>query len=384
MSVIHKKHVLATSCYDLARERVAYVFDRFDHVAVAFSGGKDSTACLNLTLERARELGRLPLDVYFFDEEAIPPETVAYVERVRQIPDVALRWYCVPIEHRNACSASSPYWYPWAPEDRHKWVRELPEGAITDFPGFKRSAIRELMPAMFSGAQGTLGHVMGIRAAESLSRYGAIAMKTGFTAFLSPAGVAYGRNAYPIYDWNLEDVWQAPNLFGWDYNRAYDVMEQCGVARPNQRCAPSYGEQSLRRLYTFKLCWPELWTKMIDRVPGAATGARYGNTELYGIGVSDEDLPAGLTWREWTVETLKLLPPENRREAAGAIRVAISIHRARGGATRPIPDAVQDPVTGFSWKLLYIPAKVGGNKFGRIQQRITNAAIKVRRRNGIG
>src|SRR5678815_1203785 len=105
------------SCYDLTRERLAYVFDRFDRVAIGFSGGKDSTVCLNLSLEAAREAGKLPLLVYTFDEEAIPPETVEYLARVSENPEIEFRWYCLPIEHRNACSTTSPHWYPWAPED---------------------------------------------------------------------------------------------------------------------------------------------------------------------------------------------------------------------------------------------------------------------------
>jgi predicted phosphoadenosine phosphosulfate sulfurtransferase len=40
--------------YTLALERSAYTFEHFDHVAVSFSGGKDSTAVLNVALEVAR------------------------------------------------------------------------------------------------------------------------------------------------------------------------------------------------------------------------------------------------------------------------------------------------------------------------------------------
>ena len=73
---ILKKQTTDTDVHTAAVARFHDLFDRFDKVAVSFSGGKDSTACLNVALEVARERGRLPLDVYFFDEEAIHPETI--------------------------------------------------------------------------------------------------------------------------------------------------------------------------------------------------------------------------------------------------------------------------------------------------------------------
>ena len=79
---ILKKEVVNKSVLDLAYERLNNVFDQFDTVSVSFSGGKDSTICLNLTLEVARQRNRLPLDVVHWDEEAIPYQTEEYVRRV--------------------------------------------------------------------------------------------------------------------------------------------------------------------------------------------------------------------------------------------------------------------------------------------------------------
>ena len=50
---ILKKQKVDKSVLDLAYERLNSVFDHFDTVSVSFSGGKDSTVCLNLTLEVA-------------------------------------------------------------------------------------------------------------------------------------------------------------------------------------------------------------------------------------------------------------------------------------------------------------------------------------------
>ena len=51
---IAKKLTVDVDVLTLARARVIRAFERFDTVAVSFSGGKDSTACLNLVLEEAK------------------------------------------------------------------------------------------------------------------------------------------------------------------------------------------------------------------------------------------------------------------------------------------------------------------------------------------
>ena len=131
MGKILKKEEVDKSVLDLAYERINNAYDQFDTIVVSFSGGKDSTACLNLTLDVAKKRKRLPLEVIFFDEEAIPYETEDYCRRVSKDPNINFKWLCVPVVHRNACSRAEPYWFPWAPEAKDLWVRPLPPEAIT-------------------------------------------------------------------------------------------------------------------------------------------------------------------------------------------------------------------------------------------------------------
>jgi len=381
-----KKEQVEESCYDLSVARMRKCFERYDKVVVSFSGGKDSTACLQIALDVAREQERLPLEVISFDEEAIPPDTVDYMQRVADMPEVDFRWYCVPIQHRNACSEKQPYWYPWHPDDKEKWVRDLPATAITEIPGFKHGmGIPECIPLIYGPEHGTVAMVLGIRCQESMTRYRSIAAKPAHIkddAFLTSHPTSkHIVKACPIYDWNTEDVWRAPSVMGWDYNTAYDALERAGVTRHLQRCAPPFGEQPIRGLSNFKVCWPELWGKMVDRVPGAATAARYANTHLYACGISDEDLPSGHTWRSYTFDLAKRLSGESKKEVCEAVEQLIKAHQKL--SKDPIPDEKPHDRTGYCWKDICVVARVGGNKFGRQTQKINKKAILHRIKMGV-
>jgi predicted phosphoadenosine phosphosulfate sulfurtransferase len=382
MPKANKKQHTDQDCFSMAMSRMEYIFDTYDQVAVSFSGGKDSTACLNLALQVATDKKKLPLTVFTFDEEAIPPETVDYMQRVSERDDVRFLWYCLPIEHRNACSSKEPYWYCWAPEARDKWVRELPPTAITEPLTAKRCGIPDQIGKIFDPKKGMVANIMGIRTQESMTRFRHIATKKGDRAYIMPPSTfKHVSNVYPIYDWDAEDVWLAPHLKGWDYNRAYEIMSLVGIPITQQRCCPPYGEQPIRGLWKFRQCWPDLWAKMTERVHGAATAARYANTDLYGCAIKDDDLPEGSTWRELTFATIDKLEARSKAEVADAIKSCISIHRKR--SRQPIPDDEPDPQSGFCWKTLYLAAKVGGNKFGRQSQKMSTKALLERQKRGI-
>ncbi len=65
---------------------------------------------LELALHVARELGRLPLAVWMFDDEIIDPDTTAHAASVTERPEVAFRRYCLPIRH-TLRSQRRTHWY---------------------------------------------------------------------------------------------------------------------------------------------------------------------------------------------------------------------------------------------------------------------------------
>ena len=386
MGKILKKENLDKTVLDLAYERLNNAFDQFDTISVSFSGGKDSTACLNLTLEVAKERNRLPLDVVFIDEEAIPYETEHYCRRVSKHPDINFRWYCIPVVHRNACSRKQPYWYTWSPEEKNKWVRPLPPEAITkvDYYNSDVPSARLTIPFMFPmlypvEKYGRTGVVMGIRADESLTRYRAVSQRVHENYIIQPKETMpveeairnkvdltkfpvrskrqknISNNAgnywkvYPVYDWSTQDIWTAPNELGWDYNISYDIMEKCGITHSAQRCAPPYGEEPLEGLWMYHECFPDIWDKMSTRVMGANTAARHALTVLYSNRKNPEK-PDGMEWIDYLSYWIRKFPPKEQLHIQNRINDLIAQHNKK--TPDPIVKKTPHPITGICWEYL--------------------------------
>lgn len=379
--MVLKKREVEQDVWTASLERVESLYRRFDRVAVSFSGGKDSTVALQVALEVARARNALPLEVYFFDEEAIHPETIEYVQRVAGREDVLLSWYTLQVKHRNACSRREPWWYCWDDDKRDLWCRPMPEGSIHDTDWFQKGmTMPNCVPFLYPANYGRVVHIRGLRAAESLSRYRSVTsrerdnwMSGPYRTYWSPTHKQWelgkGGNDYfasPVYDWSTLDVWTAPRMFGWDYNRAYDVMSKAGIAPHDQRVCPPYGEEPLRGLYQYAACWPELWDNMVRRVHGAATAARYARTTLYGYG--DLKPPEGLSWQDWFWSQLAMYAPADRKEVAARVARAVQWHRNRTG--RAVPQETPDPATGMCWAEL-VHMAIRGDIKGRTLQNIS-------------
>ena len=356
-----RKQAVEQDVWELALERMRTTYEMSDEVIVSFSGGKDSTVCLHAALEVAKELNRLPLKVVFYDEEAIPPETIDYVARVAARPDVDFHWYCLPVKHRNACSRKHPYWHPWAPEDEAKWCRPLPPTAITTVPGFNRGTIPE-SNWMLCDPRKVTGMILGMAARESLRRYMAVTHRS-YNNFISyDSKSSQVLMSKPIYDWSGEDVWTAPKRFGWDFNHSYDTMTKAGVSRYHQRVCPPYGEEPVQRLWTYAQCWPELWEKMCARVPGAATAARYSRSPLYGCqGLEGWDSLKDP--QEMIQSAINKWPEDLRPKIASRIEREIRNHYSKTDDTISLEDIPNENFdTGVTWKYLYMLAIRGDFK----------------------
>jgi len=217
--------------------------------------------------------------------------------------------------------------------------------------------------------------VMGIRGQESMIRQRAVSVKKeeNYLIHFTDGTLNKGNvwKIYPIYDWQTEDVWTAPNLFGWDYNHAYDVMEANGLSHAQQRCSPAYGEEPMQGFYRFKSCFPEVWDKMSMRVPGANTAFLYARSELYGFGDFARK-PDNVTWEEHILHYVQKFSLHEQSLVAKNVRTVIREHY--GKTSDPILVEIDHPVSGISWKRILNIAMRGDFKRRRTKNMITHAA----------
>ena len=99
MKVYQDKNV-----FEAAKERIKIAFTDFEKVYISFSNGKDSGVMLNLAIDVARELDKLPVHVLYIDMEAQYKHAIEYTERMFNRDEVVGYWVCLPIHLRNAVS----------------------------------------------------------------------------------------------------------------------------------------------------------------------------------------------------------------------------------------------------------------------------------------
>lgn len=341
------KRPLGIDVLTAARQRVAAVFDRFDRVCVSFSAGKDSTVLLHLTAEEARRRGRR-IAVLFIDLEAQYAHTITHAERCfADYADVAdPYWIALPLNLRNAVSQFEPQWLCWDPERRDDWVRTPPALAITDeqhFPFFRRGMeFEEFVPAYnhWVAAGQLTACLVGIRTQESLNRWRTIAggRKSRFQDWSWTTWTGGGvYNAYPIYDWQTEDVWTYHARTGTPYNHLYDLMHAAGLTIHQQRICQPYGDDQRRGLWLFHLLEPQTWARVVARVSGANQGALYVQERGNILGNIKVTKPPGHTWQSFATMLLDSMPGPTAEHYRN--KIAVFLHWYEGaGYARGIPD----------------------------------------------
>lgn len=340
-----------------ARQRIHRLFDDFDNVLVAFSGGKDSGVCLNLAYEVAQERGDTSrLAFYYEDYEANYKATHEYVGRVfDSLHGVEKKyWLCLPISAANSASMYQTRWIPWNPDEQDLWVRPMPthESVISidnaPFPfevGTSGFDLRVQFSQWFGATHGKTAVIVGLRADESLTRRAIITsqhrsqMHQGLT--WTKKVDEYTMNAYPIYDWGVKDIWVANGRFGWDYNTIYDLYAQAGMSIHQMRVASPFHHSGQATLKLYRSIDPDSWGKMVARVNGANFAAMYGGTAA--MGWRSITKPKHFTWEEYARFLITTLPEATRERLVHHLQRLETEWREKGYGRNPrVIEALQE------------------------------------------
>lgn len=340
------KAYLDISVYDAFVERMDYIFSEFENIYVSFSGGKDSGVLYQLVIKYMHE-NKIDRKIGLFhqDFEAQYTETTKFVDRIfSSAPDFVERfWCCLPMGSKTSLSNYELYWYPWDPDKRDIWVRDMPDHPYIinmdnnplDF--YKHKMLQEDLYKQFGrwykdrcGGGKTIG-LVGTRATESLNRYSGIINKRH--GYKDKAWITYGHkdvwSASPIYDWVTEDIWVATGKFGLDYNKLYDLFYKAGVSIHEMRVASPFNEWAAQSLNMYRVIEPAVWAKLVGRVQGANFGAIYGNTKA--LGYRQVTLPNGHTWESYTRFLLSTLPREIRENYEEKFKFSANYWKKTGG-----------------------------------------------------
>lgn len=336
---------------EAAFERLERVFNEFDNVYFSISGGKDSSVMVQLAAIVARRMSK-QFSVLYIDLEAQYAATIDHIEElVESTSDVVDRfyWVCLPLSLRNAVSVIQPKWICWDTTDKKKWVRDMPrnkhvinEKTMPDGwedwfeKGMEFEDFILYFADWFNREHGGITAAgIGIRTNESLNRFRTIISEKkerydgrGWTTRVK-IGERFTNvyNFYPIYDWEVEDIWGAVSRLDLLYNEVYELMYKNGLSLHEQRLCQPYGDDQRNGLDQYRYIEPETWEKVLNRVHGVNFGNIYARSSLLGNIKSEK--PEGMTWEQYAVfllESIGLYAPELRDHYYRKIKTFIDWH----------------------------------------------------------
>jgi predicted phosphoadenosine phosphosulfate sulfurtransferase len=348
-----RKYDKTKNVYEAAKERIAFIFEKFERIYVSFSGGKDSGVMLNLMLDYMRANGiTKKIGVMILDNEANYEHSLNFMRSIldKNLDLLDVYWCCLPITLPCTVSSYAVDWQCWGERDKERWIRPMPPQPYVvnvkncPFDYFKEDMSYDEFWDKFGDWYGQgkrTACLIGIRTVESLNRYRAI-MNTrkesleGRIWTKRNTDIVY--NCYPIYDWRTEDIWTANAKFEWEYNGLYDIFYKAGVPVHRMRVASPFMSESKSSLGLYRVIDPHTWAKLCARVQGANFIATYGKQLSY----HSFKLPPGHTWKSFVKFLLATLPKEVSANFRKRFAQSFRVWRRVG---RGLPDnVIQDLV----------------------------------------
>lgn len=331
--------------YDAFQERLDYIFKEFENIVVAFSGGKDSGVLFNMIIDYVKAHGiKKKIGLFHEDFEAQYNYTTEFVTRTfeNNMEYIEPYWVCLPIASKTPISNVQMFWYPWDPEKKDVWVREMPKMKYiinlenNPFDFYEEKMLQEKLYDKFGywyaeKHEGKTIVLLGMRTSESLNRFRAVNNKVhdyDNKKWIMDHGKDY-YSAYPLYDWEVEDVWIANARFGYDYNKLYDLFYKAGLSVNQMRVASPFNEWAVESLNLYRVIEPATWCKLLGRVEGANFANIYGKSKA--LGRREITCPPNHTWKSYTEFLLQTLPEDVRNNYIEKFTTSVKFWNTTGG-----------------------------------------------------
>ena len=142
------------------------------------------------------------------------------------------------------------------------------------------------------------------------------------TSGLTYKDITYGKQLskvlghytfYPIYDWEIKDIWKYINDNNISYNKIYDEMYKHQVSINDMRISNLHHETSIQNLLLVQEIEPETWNKISSRIAGS-NSIKHLKTDAF---TCPKELPYMFNdWEEYAYYLADNLIKENKYKEA--------------------------------------------------------------------
>lgn len=273
------KNYIQKNVLESSMERIRFIFDHFENIVVSVSGGKDSTAVAHLVLREAI-LRKRKVGIFFLDEEVVYQGTVDQVSYLMELyPEVTERlWLQIPFNLTNSADSGDGQLHCWDPSAKDLWMHPMEERNITKIPWIHKTKVANRKKGFgfydafrnFELTYSNCAHIIGLRADESLDRYRVMVKNPGYGDVLWSTKKDGVRNVafYPIYDWQISDVWKYIFDSGLKYHHYYDFAFKKGVSPSKMRVSSLIHEKSYKSISDLIEFEPYTYDKLLARCAG--------------------------------------------------------------------------------------------------------------------